>query len=278
MKKNLIIVCLLFLLSAILISAHGNIIYDIDIDFDKELKSEVIRSAQSYLDIDEEPIQFDFDKELIVVKFDRDLEYSVEINPLDYSVFGFRDDSLLTKDEKINYGDRKRKGIAQKLFDSLPKEYTSELVYGGEKKLYSGSFTYTWYRYVNNIYVSGDHLEVEVDPFDGDIISWRLSLFMYPKSQIKTTPAITHKVAQNIAEIRFKAEPVEFNPILMIERGKLVWITKVKSLYPHFVAIDASNGDVLYSGSLRGELPENYDYGREVEVVETEFIKGIYGG
>jgi len=257
------------------VSAHGNYIIDIDLDFDSELKSNVINSAQSYLLLDEEPIQFDFDRELINVKFDRRLEYSVAVNPLDNSVFGFRDDSLLTKGG-VNYNLEQRKTIAEKVLDNLPEEYKSELVYGGEKKLYSGSFEYTWYRKVDNILVLAEHLKVEVDASDGDVIAWKLSIFSFSDTQISTTPAITHQVAQKIAELRFKAEPVDFNPVLIIDKNKPVWITKVKSLYPHFVAIDATNGNVLYSGSVKGELPENYDYGREIKVIETNLINQIY--
>ncbi len=276
MKKQIVLLALMMVLSSTIMYGHGNVIYNVDLDFDKELKSNVVKSAQSYLNIDEEPVGFDFDRELISVKFDRDLEYSVRINPLDNSVFGFRDDSLVNRHGETKYGEKERKVIAQKIFDSIPEDYKSELKYGEEKKLYSGTFQHTWYRYVDGIYVSGNHLEVEIDALNGDVVAWRLSIFFYPKTQIQTTPFITYKVAQQIAELRFNADPVDFNPILIIEKNKLVWVTKVKSLYPHFVAIDASDGEVLYSGSLRGDLPENYDYGREVEVIETEFINKIY--
>jgi len=256
-------------------NAHGNYIIDINLDFDSELASNVIQSAQAYFNLDEEPKQFDFDKESINVKFDRQLEYSVKINPADYSILGFRDDSLLTKGE-INYNSEQRKEIANKVFDNLAEEYKSELVYGGEKELYSGSFEYRWYRKVNNMLISGEYLKVEVDSSEGNIIAWKLSIFFHSKTQMNMIPAITNEVAQKIAEFKFKAEPVEFSPVLVIEGNKLVWITKVKSLYPHFVAIDALDGNVLYSGSFKGEFPDNYDYGREVEVIETDLINQIY--
>ena len=81
-----------------------------------------------------------------------------------------------------------------------------------------------------------------------------------------------------ISEINFNGEVVDFNPILIIERAQPFWITKVKTIYPFFVATNALTGRILYSGALKTDLPENYDYGREVEVVETEFIKNIYIG
>ncbi len=276
MKKNLIY-SIIFILILIQVKAHGNILYDINLDFDKELKSKISESAQSYLNLNEEPIQFDFDRELIVVRFDRAIEYSVNINPIDYSVFGFRDDSLFMKKD-VKFDQKARKNIAQKIFDKIPEKYKDELVYGEERKGYAGNtFKHTWYRKVDNIVVLNDHLEVEVNG-NGEVVTWRLSPFFYSKEQMKTTPAITHEVAQKISEIRFNGEPLEFKPILIIENDKLVWISKVKSLYPIFVGVDALTGDVLSSGRIRGEVPEDYDYGREVEVVETNFIKNIYEG
>lgn len=276
MKKIISAVSLVFLFGLVFVEGHGNILYGIDLDFDKAMKLKIIEAAQSYLGINEEPVQFDFDRELIVVKFDRELEYFVSINPVDYSVSGFRDDELLNRNAEIKYNQQQRKEIAQKIFDSLPEEYKSEMAYGEEEKLYSGSFKYRWYRYVDDIFVSNKYFEVEVDGSRGDVIAWKRTIFFYPKSQIQTTPAITYQVAQKIAEIRFKATPLDYKPILILERGKPVWITKVKSLFPFFVGVDALDGNVLYSGSLRTELPENYDYGREVEVIETDFIKNIY--
>jgi len=267
-----------FILLVPFVISHGNVISNVSLDFDSELKQNVIASAQKYLNTSEEPIEFDFDRELIAARFDRELEYSVSINPIDYSVFGFRDDRLLSRNQEKTLDKDARKELAQKIFDSLDKKYTSELLYGGEKRLYTGSYKYTWYRYIDDIYISGDHLEVEVDPVDGDIIAWRLSVFFYPKSQITTTPSITHEVAQKIAELKFNAQALDFNLILIVNKNKPVWVTKVKSLYPVFVGVDALTGNVLYSGSLRAELPENYDYGREVKVVESDFIKEIYGG
>ena len=163
----------LIVISSIIVVAHSSVLYGVSLDFDKTLKSNVLKIAQEYLDINEEQLQFDYDKELITVKFDRDREYYVEINPIDYSIFGFRDDSLASGDRTINYDKNKRKTIAQKIFDIIPQAYKSELVYGEEKKLYSGTFKHTWYRYVNDIFVSNEHLEVEVDGSNGKVISWR---------------------------------------------------------------------------------------------------------
>ena len=55
-----------------------------------------------------------------------------------------------------------------------------------------------------------------------------------------------------------------------------MWFTKVKSLYPFFVGVNALDGDVITSGSLRFELPGDYDYGREFEARESKFVSNIY--
>lgn len=255
--------------------AHGNVLYNANLDFDPELKANVVKAAQEFGDIDEEPVRFDFDKELIRVHFDRELEYSVTINPSDYSIAGFRDDSLLSREKEVNFDQDQRKEIALEIFDSLPKEIKSRLRYGGEKKLYSGTYELSWYRYHDNIYVSGDHLSIEIDPVDGDVIAWRLSVFFYPDSQIQAVPAINHRIAENIALLKMDAEKLDFDPLLVIYKTKPMWITKVRSLYPIFVGIDALDGNLLFSGTLRDELPPDYDYGRNLEIVETEFIADI---
>lgn len=275
MKKNFGILVLSLLLTLTIVNAHSNVLYDVSLDFDPEMKERVTAIAQERLELDEEPSQFDFDRELITVKFDRDREYFVSVNPSDYSVFGFRDDSLVTrKDPTMDKTARKQ--IADQIFDVIPESFKSELVYGEEKKLYIGTYIHTWYRYVNDVVVANDNLQVEVDGSSGAIVAWRLSPFFYLKENIKTVPAITHGVAKKIAEIEMDATPLDYGPILVIQKDKPIWLTKVKNLYPIFVAVDALNGKLVYVGSPRGEIPVDYDYGREVEVVEADWITELY--
>jgi len=275
-KLKITLIFVLSIISAsLLVNAHGNVLYGINLDFDMGIKNKIIEAAQNHLNIDENPNYLDYDHELITVKFDRFLEYSVVVNPLDFSIHGFRDDSLVVGGNK-NFNQQQRKKIAQKVFDNIPERFKEELTYGEEQKLYSGIYKHAWYRYVNGVYIANDHLEVEIDPGSGNVIAWRLSPFFYSKEEIKTIPAITHNVAQKISEIRFKAKPVDFKPILVYERRNLMWFTKVKSLYPFFVGVNALDGDVITSGSLRFELPGDYDYGREFEARESKFVSNIY--
>jgi len=266
------------LLSISLVAAHSNILYGISLDFDETLKTGVTSAAQAYLETDEVPVKFDYDRELLTAKFDRLLELSVTMHPSDFSVFGFRDDSLVSRGSEEAFDTMQRKEIAQKIFDNIPNEYKKELVYSGEKKLYSGTYKYTWFRYVGGIYVINDHLEVEIDPVDGDTVAWRLSPFFYRKEELPTVPALSYSVAQNVAQLRMSAEKMDFKPVLLIYNDRLVWLTKVKALYPIFAAIDAADGSLVFAGSPRGEIPLDYDYGREVKVIENEFIKNVYGG
>jgi len=273
MKRT--IVLLIFFLLIVSVSGHSNILYDVDIDFDIELKERATKAAQEFLGIDSEPVQFDYDRELINVKFGDGLDHYVVINPVGFEVFGFRDDNLVSRKTPVMTQDE-RKAMADTIYDTIPEEFKSEMIYGEEKKLYTGTLIHTWYRYIDNVIVLNDHLQVEIDGATKDIVSWRLSPFFYPKTQVKTTPAITHQVAQHIALLVMDAEPLDDSKqVLVIDNGDLLWQVKVKKLYPLFVYVDAMDGRVLYVGSPRGDMPESYDYGREGKVVPTDSINTI---
>ncbi len=276
-KTRLLSITAIFLAIVSSVSAHSNVIYNISLDFDGDFKVSIFGAAKDYTGINSEPYRFDFDRELITVHFNNELDFYAEINPIDFSVSGFRNDSLIERASVVILSEAERKEIAESVFDSIPKEYSSELVYGGEKKLYSGIYKHTWYRFVNGVYIANEHLEVEVNPNSGDIVAWRLSVFSYPKELIKTIPAIDYQVAQSIAEIKFSAQRLDFNPILVVFKNEPVWIARVKSLYPIYIGIDALTGKVLFSGTPRAEIPQGYDYGREIPVIESDFIKKIYG-
>ena len=269
-------------LLSVFTAAHSFILYDIDLDFDPASKERVTHAAQEYLGIDEEPLRFDYDRELIIAQFDRGQELSAAVHPGDFSIMGFRNDSLAIggtgRDAKLTLTAKERKAIAQKVFDRLPQEKTAELVYGEERKMYSGTFEHTWYRKIDGAYVMNDHLEVEVDPASGEVAAWRFSLFSYPREDITTAPAVSSAVAQKIAEINSNAKPAGFTPVFVIEGNRPVWITKVKSLYSFFVEVDALDGSIIREGTLTAELPEGYSYGNNLETVDNELIKSIYGG
>ncbi len=253
-------VCTLVLFFAAIpfVFAHGNILYDVNLDFEPEVKQQIITTAQRFLKINETPARFDYERELIIVQFNRSRELSVYIKPDNLRVHGFRDDTLRTLSPKDKIPLATRKEIAQKIFDGISPSYKTELVYDTEKKLYAGTYKHTWYRYIDGIYISNDLLEVEIDPQTGHVIAWKLTPFFYPKELMKLTPAITGTVAQKIAELTLHAQPLDIAPVLIIENTVLVWIVKVKGLYPIYAAINALDGKVLYSGGLKTELPETY--------------------
>lgn len=277
MKKHSFLFFLFVIILSSSIEAHSNILYDVSLDFDPVLKEKVTTAAQNFYGIKEKPLKYDYDYELIVVHFDRKLEYSVSINPEDYSVFGFRDDSKIDKGKEETLDAEQRKKIAMQAFEQLPTSYKEELMYGGEKKLYAGTYEHTWYRYVNKILVGGEHFKVEIDPADGEIVAQRLSLFRHPKEKINTIPAITAAVAKKIAELKANGQPVDFEPVLIIFDNKPLWLTQVKVLYPIYVGINAEDGNVLFSGNARVEIPPDYHEGEDVPVVASAFIQQIYG-
>ncbi|MBI2576246.1 hypothetical protein HYV84_03460 [Candidatus Woesearchaeota archaeon] len=264
-----------FFLLSIEAGAHSNILYGISLDFDKEQKMGVIQAAQKFLNVGELPTMFDYDFELIAAKFDRKLELSVLVNPSDNSIFGFRDDSLASSGKEF-FSSEKMREIAERAFEKyVPDPYKKELSFAGEKKLYQGVYEFTWFRYADGVAVMNEHFTVEVDPVDGDIVSFRLSLFSSPKEAIRTTPAIPAEVAKKIGELSLNGQPLPADPLLLINKDRPLWLVKVKKIYPIFAGIDALDGRVVFSGNARTELPPGYTVGKDVPVVETELLRSI---
>ena len=73
LKSSAIFLFLIFLISillfVVLVNAHSLYLFDISLDFDKELKSNTIEAAQKFLNTNKEPLGFDLDKGLIIVHF-----------------------------------------------------------------------------------------------------------------------------------------------------------------------------------------------------------------
>jgi len=185
--KRILIFAFVLFAASILVSAHSLYLFGISLDFDKDLKSNVIKSAQEFLKTGKEPLSFDLDKGLIMAHFEPEQKHYVEVNPADFKVYGMRDENL-----KHTVGEKKltkEQGpeIAKKFFDTLPGEVKSELKYGSEASEVDGTYFYKWFRYVNGILVAGEDFMVNVDAVNGNIIAWRLPIFDYPKNTIDTT-------------------------------------------------------------------------------------------
>jgi len=254
--------------------AHSNVLIEIDLDFDPEFKAGLAKSAQKYLDTSEEPLFFGYDKGLLKVNFDKDENIHVKVEPYEFHVFGFKDIRLVHDSGEIQYDNAQRKEKAEEIFNQIPEEYKEQLVYGEEVERYEkGIFEHTWYRYVDGIYSFGDHLEVDVDGMNGNVVSWRLSLFEPIDAQTK--PAFNSNVAQKIAELTFAATPLDFEPVLVLIKEKPAWIVKVKKLYPIYIAVNALDGKVIFTGALREKLPETYNIGKDVPIVETKLINEL---
>src|SRR3989344_7150485 len=260
------------------VSAHSLYLFGISLDFDKELKSNVVKSAQKFLGTSKEPVSFDLDKGLIMVHFEPEQRNYVEINTLGYEVYGMRNENLkhttgtkkLTKEQGFE--------IASRFFETLPSSVKSELKYNPEVSEADSTYFYKWFRHVDGIIVADETFMVNVDAVNGNIIAWRLSIFDYPKSSIETDPAISKNVAKRVAEISFNAPSVkDFEPYLIIVVNEPVWVNKLQGqFYPFFVGVNAKEGSISFTGTLPGEVPKGYNAGDEIQVIETDFIRQIY--
>ena len=265
-------------MSAFLASAHSLYLFNISLDFDKELKSSVIQSAQKFLNTNKEPVAFDLDKGLIMVHFEPEQRNYVEVNPLGYLVQGMRNENLKHQEGKKSLTKEQGFEIAKKFFDKLPEKIKSELKYNSEVSEVDDTYFYKWFRYVNGILVAGEDLLVNVDAVNGNLIEWRLAIFDYPKESIETNPAISINVAKKVAELSFNEPSVkDFEPYLIININEPVWVTKLQGkFYPFYVGANAKDGSVSFTGTLPGDIPKDYRIGKEIKVTETDFIKQIY--
>jgi len=248
------------------------------LDFDKELKSNIAKSAQKFLSPSEEPLSFDLDKGLVMAHFEPEQRNYVEINPLGYEVYGMRNENLKHKEGQFAITKQQGFQIAGKFFEKLPEKIKSELKHDSDVSEVDNTYFYKWFRQVNGILVIDEAFMVNVDAVNGNIIAWRLSIFDYPKSSIETVPAISKNVAKRVAEISFNAPSVkDFKPYLIIVVNGPVWVNKLQGqFYPFFVGVNAKEGSIAFTGTIPGEVPKGYNAGDEIKVIETDFIKQIY--
>jgi hypothetical protein len=275
--KKLLFILLVFGILTIfplLSSAHANILINLDLDFDPEAKQKIITTAQEYLQTGLQPIGFDYDSELIVVKFNEYPSLSVSINPFDYSVSGVEESAKATDSGTVKTTEEQRKESADKIFEQLPVKYKEELKYGEEREE-RNLFTHTWYRYVDNVVVPKERLEVVIDGETGEVVSWRLQIFQISKELIESSPSITADVAQKVGELTYEGTPLDFSPVLIIHDAKPVWITRMKVLYPIYVGVGAMDGEIMFTGGMKGILPDKYS--ASPPIVESSLIKKIYG-
>ena len=261
-----------------LAAAHSLYLFDISLDFDKELKSNTVKAAQKFLNTNKEPLAFDLDKGLVIVHFEPEQRNYVEINPLDYGIYGMRNENLKHASGSTTLTKEQGFEIANKFFETFPHKVKSELKYNPEISEVDGTYFYKWFRYVDGILVVGEDMFVNIDAFNGNIVAWRLAIFDYPSDAIETFPAITKNVATRVAELSFGAPSAQdFEPYLIININEPVWVIKIQGqFYPFFVGVSAKDGSTSFSGTLPGEIPKGYKAGNEIQVVETELVKQIY--
>lgn len=276
--KKIYLLFLFLVIFAAFAGAHSIYLFNISLDFDKELKSSVIKEAQNFLKTANEPVAFDLDNGLIMVHFEPEQRNYVEINPLGYKVYGMRNENLKHKSGLPKITKVQGFEIANKFFNNLPKEIKSELKYNNDVSEVDGTYFYKWFRHVDGILVIGEELMINVDAVNGNIIAWRLSIFDYPQGAVETNHAVSMNVAKRVAELSFSANSVEnFSPYLVISKNEPVWVNKLKGqFYPYYAGVSAKDGSIAFTGSIPGEVPEDYHAGDEMKIIETDFIKGIY--
>src|SRR3989344_2807743 len=277
--KNIIILVSALLAFVVFVGAHSIFLFGISLDFDRDLKSNVISAAQKYLNTREDPIAFDLDRGLIIVHFDPDQRRYVEVNPLGYRIQGMHDDRLKHTQGTKTIKQERGLEIAKKVYDSLPQDAKSELKYDEDVAEVDDTYFYKWFRYVNGVLVAAEDFSVTVDAVNGNVITYRLAIFSYPKNTIEVYPAITLGVAKKVAELAYSTPTVkDFEPYLVINGNELVWVTRLQgNFYPFYIGVSARDGSIAFSGSLPGDIPKSYYVGKEIKVVETDLIKRIYG-
>ncbi|HLC62200.1 MAG TPA: hypothetical protein VJI52_04245 [Candidatus Nanoarchaeia archaeon] len=277
--KNIIILVSALLAFVVFVGAHSIFLFGISLDFDRDLKSNVISAAQKYLNTREDPIAFDLDRGLIIVHFDPDQRRYVEVNPLGYRIQGMHDDRLKHTQGTKTIKQERGLEIAKKVYDSLPQDAKSELKYDEDVAEVDDTYFYKWFRYVNGVLVAAEDFSVTVDAVNKNVIGYRLAIFNYPKNAIDTNPAITSNVAKKVAELAYNLQSVkDFEPYLIIDGDEPVWVTRLQGqFYPFYIGISAKDGSIAFSGSLPGDIPKNYHAGKEIKIVESDFIKNIYG-
>src|SRR3989344_6935395 len=274
--KKIILFLIIVLSLVIFVNGHSDYLFDINLDFDPELKQSIIKAAQDFLKTNKQPITFDLDNGLIMVHFEPSQKNYVEINPLDYEVYGFRNENLKHKSGAKTISEQQGLEIAKKEFGKLDEKARSELKYYASNE-FDNTYFYKWFREVNGIIVIGEDFFVNVDAVNGSVISRRLAIFGYPQNLMQKNPAISLNVAKKISELSFNTPSVEkFQLYLVIYRDELIWVNKLQGqFYPFFVGVSAKDGSIAFTGVLPGEVPDSYTGGKDLEVVENDIIKAI---
>jgi Zn-dependent metalloprotease len=280
MKKIylLLIILALFLVTAIVSSAHSFYLFGISLAFDEDLSSEVIMTAQDFLGTDKNPISYDLDKGLISVHFEPNQKNYVQVNPFVNQVFGMRNENLKHTSGSATLTREQAFDTAESEFNKIPENERSQYKYVEDDAEFDDTYFFTWYRFVDGILIIDEDFMVNVDAVNGNVIAWRRKLFLAKKTALNTIPAITENVAVRVAELRFNDQRAEdFQPYLIINKDELIWVTKIQGqFYPFFVGVDAMTGEIAFTGQLPGDVPSDYAVGSEKKVVESDFIKEIY--
>ncbi len=246
MRNLLLILCILPI-----VFGHGLILYDVDLYFDPALYKGIM--DVSTLHLGQPAVAFDFEYELITAKVNSSFERSATFSPLDFSLYGERDDAQTLSPTPEIYDANQRRKIAQDAFDVHALK--DGLMYGQERKLYNGIYESTWYRFIDGILILNEHFKVEINAHTGRIVAWRQTLLA---DTPLINPAFSPQVATWIALFSRRALSVEKIQLVVWQKRPLWLLYAHTQLYPTKIGIDALTGEVVFVGPLPSDMPDIY--------------------
>ncbi len=252
---------------------HSGSFTAISLDEDPPLKEAVIRAAQRFLGIREQPVGFDAINGKIAVNFDAERRRVVLVDYLPFGttgrvvIAGFKDEWRKSPggSARITPEDARRR--AEEVHRRLPKAKWGELVFD-EVTQFAGMHHVRWVRQVRGILVMGNEdFSVGVDEVSGTVVYWDVGIFDFPATMIEVTPKVSQAEAVRRAT---KAAAVEvgepmsldegFRPVLLIYGRELRWALRLTNGKPgtanasQYVLVPAREGEVLFRGPRDPEL------------------------
>lgn len=229
-------------------------------ELNESTKQKIIESAQSYLNITQEPKSIEHDKELGIYKVlfqGEKTVISLTFDPRTLELVGYYNLNRGGDGIETYNRDQTLQIAENQLIKSVPVTYIDELFLAEEEKS-TGYYIFVWDRQINNIEVSGEGFSTFVDYSNGNILSWSMRVG-YPASEIDTVPTLTKDQAVYVIEKAYGITPIR-EPYLRIFGKRLVWETLIPGA---FVALDTDTGETILfnptKGSNQQQLPTHFN-------------------
>ncbi len=252
---------------------HSGTFTAISLDDDPRLKAAVIRAAQEFLRVKQQPVGFDSINGKIAVNFDQERKRVVLVDYLPFGttgrvvISGFKDEARKATGGAPRVTPEAAQRLAESIFQQLPREKRKELVFD-EVFQFAGMHHVRWVRQVRGILVMGNEdFSVGVDQVNGAVVYWDVGIFDFPAAMIESTPRIglaeairraTEAAAAEVGEAMQSAE--DFKPVLLIYGRELRWAVRLTNGKPgtsnanQYVLVPARDGEVIFRGPRDPEL------------------------